>query len=229
MQLPEISIRSHSSDQFALDKVLYSNSYRLNRFLENSVVLDIGAGAGAFSIVSILHGAKKVYAFEPSAWSHEILVKNLRNFSKDFSTYQIGIKETSEFAYLKKPELVNNAFYNFSDVSIAGPDDQKGELCYFSTLDEIIKALKEKIYLLKISAPSKEVELLKLSHCLFAVENLCFEFKCSPSESDEIVDLIKKKGGFLNGVSEKISEQNDRLFMFSKAQLDICFAKYRTM
>lgn len=73
--LPEITIRSHSSDQFLLDRILYSNSYRINNLLPNSTVVDIGANIGVFCINAQISGRKSLCLRAVS--------KQLRSFNQE--------------------------------------------------------------------------------------------------------------------------------------------------
>lgn len=228
MLLPEITIRSHSSDQFVIDRVLYSNSYRLNRFIPNSTVVDVGAHIGSFSLASIINGASKVYAFEPSQFNYRVLVKNFSEFSKDFSTFQIGVDSSSGFKAMSQPQTISSSFVEFSNLTInTKEDDYKSDMAYFVNLDEIISMIEEEIYLLKISVPGFESKLLNESRTLSKVRNLCFEMDCSKEESESISYDIKRKGAFKDVVVEKIGEKS-YLFLFSKDDYFICFSKYRT-
>ena len=228
MLLPEITIRSHSSDQFVIDRVLYSNSYRLNRFIPNCTVVDVGAHIGAFSISSIVHGASKVYAFEPSQFNYKVLVKNLSEFSKDISTFQIGFDSISGFKAMSQPQTVGSAFVEFSNLTInAKGDGYKSDMAYFVNLDETLSMIEDEIYLLKISAPGLEFKLLNESKTLSLAKNLCFETNCSSEEASGISDEIKRKGAFKDAIFEKVGEKT-YLFLFSKDDHSICFSKYRS-
>lgn len=229
MLLPEISIRSHSSDQFVIDRVLYSNSYRLNRFIPGCTVVDVGAHIGAFSLASIIHGASKIYAFEPSQFNYRVLVKNLSDFSKDFSVFQLGVDLTSGFKFMSKPEMIKSSFIEFANIAINENDkDYKTDIAYFVDLDEVLSMIEEEIYLLKISVPESEFKLLSSSKRLSLVRNLCYETNCSEEEAKTMSDEIKKKGSFKNALFEKVGEKT-YLFSFSKNDHSICFSKYRTV
>lgn len=229
MLLPELTIRSHSSDQFVIDRVLYSNSYRLNRFIPNSTVVDIGAHIGAFSLASLLNGASKIYAIEPSQFNHRILVKNLSDFSKDFSVFHLGVDPNSGFKNMSKPEMVNSSFLEFSNLSTKNSDESyKADKSYFVSLDEILSMIDEQIYLLKISTSGSEFEILSGCKKLSMVRNLCLEVNCSHEEAKVMSEDIKRKGSFKDSVIEKVGEKT-YLLLFSKDDCFICFSKYRTV
>lgn len=233
MLLPEISIRSHSSDQFVFDRVLYSNSYRINKFIPNATVVDIGAHIGAFSICCLLHGAANIHAFEPLRSNFSLLDRNLSTFSKDFSATQIGANVRTGFSKLSKPILTRSTFYELADLSLNTEENSEensgdGQSCFFTTLDDILYSVEEDIYLLKLSAPKMELKILNSCKNIFSVKNLCFETSCTQSEIADIEENIKKKGAFHSSLSEKVGE--DRfLFMFSRGDINICFSKYRTV
>lgn len=219
--LPEISIRSHSSDQFLLDRVLYSNSYRINNLLPNSTVVDIGANFGAFCINAQIRGAEKIYAFEPFQHNYEVLIKNLNQFCKNYRSYQLGVSNSSGFFPMSDPELINNAFYDTSNLKIS----ESGNFSYFCKLDEALSIIPEKIHLLKISAPNV-LEILENSSKLFLCDNLCFELEnVSQSDSEDILSKVKKKGSFLDCEISRNSEKTT-LYKFSKTDTNICFLKY---
>ena len=83
---PNIHIRSFTDDQYWLDKVFYSNSYRLkgSKDIQNGpIIVDIGAHCGFFTFTSLALGAKKVYAVEPFIENFKMLLKNTGdNFRK---------------------------------------------------------------------------------------------------------------------------------------------------
>jgi len=222
--LPEISIRSHSSDQFVLDKVLYANSYRINSFLPNSVVVDVGAHIGSFSINCAIRGASKIYAFEPLQDNYELLLRNISSFAKDSRAFQLGANNEIGFFKIKEPELISNAFYEASEIGMS----DSGMDCYFVKLEDILKSVKEKIYLLKVSMPGKERELIASCSNLFVVKNLCFEMECSKDESEEIEAIVKKKGAFNDSIVRKVTEKSF-LFQFSQEDCNVCFNKYNTL
>lgn len=219
--LPEITIRSHSSDQFLLDRILYSNSYRINNLLPNSTVVDIGANIGVFCINAQIRGAERVYAFEPFQNNYEVLIKNLAQFCKTYQSYQLGVSKTAGFFSMADPDLINNSFYNTSDTKIS----ETGRAAYFCTLDEILSMIPEKINLLKISVPDV-VDILENSNKLSLCENLCFELD-SKEKSEEILQKIKRKGAFLDCEILRTSEKTT-LYKFSKIDTNICFLKYNS-
>lgn len=222
--LPEISIRSHSSDQFTLDKVLYANSYRINDFMPNSVVVDVGAHIGSFSINCAIRRAAKIYAFEPLQDNYDVLLRNLSNFSQNFRAFQLGVNNENGFFKIEEPQLISDAFYESSEIGIS----DTGIDCYFIKLKEAIKSISEKVYLLKLSTKGREYEFLNSCDNLFAVKNLCFETDCSKEESEKITEDIKRKGSFNDSIVRKVTEKS-YLFNFSQEDCNICFNKYNTL
>lgn len=52
--------------------------YELNKYIPNrAVILDIGANIGNHSVFWAMHGAKKIYAFEPVHATYRMLLKNI--------------------------------------------------------------------------------------------------------------------------------------------------------
>lgn len=77
----KILFSSHPHDVITFFVVFLKQEY--GKIKEDSIVVDVGANIGVFSLYAALSGAKKVYAFEPSKEAFEILCKNieLNNFT----------------------------------------------------------------------------------------------------------------------------------------------------
>jgi FkbM family methyltransferase len=68
------------SDKIVIKEIFAENVYEVTEdsFNDTGVVIDIGANIGGFSIYAALHGAKKVYAFEPEEDNYRILCDNIK-------------------------------------------------------------------------------------------------------------------------------------------------------
>jgi len=67
---------SAADDIFTLVEVFLRRQY--GRIRKGSVVIDIGANIGVFSLLALADGAAKVYAYEPSAESFSVFSRNIR-------------------------------------------------------------------------------------------------------------------------------------------------------
>lgn len=72
----KILFSSHPHDVITFFVVFLKREY--GKIKADSIVIDIGANIGVFSLYAALSGAKKVYAFEPSREAFEILCKNIK-------------------------------------------------------------------------------------------------------------------------------------------------------
>lgn len=74
----KLRIRNFSSDFTIFYEIFYSQNYTKNFPIpDNSIVLDIGAHIGLFSVMAS-RIAKKVYSFEPNSENFNILLTNIR-------------------------------------------------------------------------------------------------------------------------------------------------------
>jgi FkbM family methyltransferase len=71
----EISLSSHRHDLTTAIVVFCRKDY--GDVQRGSTVIDIGANIGAFSVYAAYEGASRVYAFEPSRETYELLLRNI--------------------------------------------------------------------------------------------------------------------------------------------------------
>jgi FkbM family methyltransferase len=71
-----IILSSHPGDLSTFFVIFLKKDY--GEIEADSVVVDVGANIGIFSIFAALSGARKVYAFEPSQEAFQILCENIR-------------------------------------------------------------------------------------------------------------------------------------------------------
>jgi FkbM family methyltransferase len=78
------------NDQFANDLYLVERFHDLIK--EDSVILDIGAQSGLFTLLSKFFPKTKWYAFEPDPFNYDLLVKNLTiNCITNVNTFNVGV------------------------------------------------------------------------------------------------------------------------------------------
>lgn len=86
---------------------------------KNSIVIDIGAHKGFFSIfAATIAQDGKVYSFEPSPYNYNILLKNLEyNNLNNVKTFNIGVTGTNgkEKLYISKEGSINNLRQDYGD------------------------------------------------------------------------------------------------------------------
>jgi len=72
----KILFSSHPHDLITFFVVFLKRDY--GRVKKDSIIIDIGANIGVFSLYAALSGAKKVYAIEPSLEAFNVLCENIR-------------------------------------------------------------------------------------------------------------------------------------------------------
>lgn len=81
----------------------------LTEIRPNDVVWDVGASYGIYSIFSAMMATKgKIYAFEPEASTHKMLIKNIKfNNLRNISTIQAALSDKKGEALLYRAESAN--------------------------------------------------------------------------------------------------------------------------
>lgn len=103
---------------------------------EGSIVIDIGANIGLFSMFAA-RSAKKIYSFEPFPPIYDYLVRNVNNNKLyNVTCFQSAVGAVSEKRVLYlQPEATANSFY----VQPRGPQDQLQEVVVeCKTLQEVL-------------------------------------------------------------------------------------------
>jgi len=138
----------HIGQRIALDKYeKYETNILLSQLNKNSVVVDVGANIGYYTLLAAKI-AKKVYAFEPDKEAFEILKKNVEgNHLKNVVLFNKAVGSEN-----KKVGVVRNK-NNFGDSRVV-----KGNDIECVRLDEVIK---EKVDLVKIDVQGYEIEVLE--------------------------------------------------------------------
>ena len=219
---PEISIRSFSDDQYTLDKVFYSNYYRVKKFEEESVAIDVGAHAGYFSMLCAMRGVKKIYNLEPFIENYKLLQKNTESFVERTSNLKLGIYTENKLAELAYPKFENNFFF-FSKAHF-DPEAELHDLCSFVTLDTFLESIKEtKIDLLKINIGYAEIDILTSSNLLGNCEHICGETTESEDKITSLIESMKSKGYNDSYFAKSNEKENTHVFLFAKNKCDDLF------
>jgi FkbM family methyltransferase len=211
---PKLTIRSFSNDQYVLDKVFYSNFYRLKGIKEPELqptVIDIGAHAGFFTFAALSLGAKKVHAIEPYVDNFKILIDNIES-SDNVIPYNFGVYTENTILHFAQPDLIDGSYYDFANISINSVTPMMYHWpCH--DLDTILgKIIKEKADILKINIGYAELDIIKSSESLSEnVSNICIQTSESPEVVKEFVSVMGKKG-YIDSFVQKIPEE-ENLFL----------------
>lgn len=222
---PLIHIRSYSTDQYFLDKIFYSNSYRLKKTEEKDLVaIDVGSHAGYFALTAISAGYKKVYCFEPLLENFKILLKNTEIFSGSVDSFQLGVFHESKNTFLKSPELNENQFLDYGNLEESTEDGVPVKLL---SLNEVTRsfARESKIHLLKINTGTAFDFITNNEESLEKISNICFE---APYDKEELLIIKDKlsKLGFKDSLCLELKEKDQSfgfLSFFSKDNLEQTF------
>jgi len=111
-----LKIIAKKEEFYSFKEILFANDYGIQNIRNNSLIVDIGANIGIFSLL-VAHKFKnvKVYAFEPdpkafSRLSKNILINQQQNSVRAFNL-AIGAKKEFRDFYVNKTTTVGNSFY----------------------------------------------------------------------------------------------------------------------
>jgi FkbM family methyltransferase len=189
---PQINLRTFTNDQWVLDKVLYGNFYKIKGLPNDKAVMDIGAHIGYFSILSVLKGAGKVYAYEPFVENYELLINNIKDYKKQIIPYSIGVYPTESNIKINYPVFNKENYYDFNNLPIEQSQDFYRTLCL--PLDKILQQYDDSFSLLKISLGYAENEIIRTCENINKFENICCETQCEPQEVQKTLEYLGSKG-----------------------------------
>jgi len=157
---------------------------------EQPVILDIGANAGAFSILTAMNPRMRSYAFEPTPLTYEILKKNisLNRLANYVKTFQIALSDKNGKVILKYPKSGKD-----SGLACIGEPLRFDEWIEFKVetrcLDDFATEHGiEKVDLIKIDTEGCELFVLKGAEELIK--------KCSPGIFCEYNETNAKQFGY---------------------------------
>jgi FkbM family methyltransferase len=142
-----------------LEKFFYERTLEY----EQPVVLDIGASNGVFSMIAAINPGMRVYAFEPTPSTYEILKRNifLNNLNDRVKTFQFALADKKGTAVLKYPKSGEN-----DGLACIGNPLRFKEWVEFevpvSTVDDFVREQGiEKVDLIKVDTEGCELLVLK--------------------------------------------------------------------
>ena len=220
---PILKIRSFSNDQFWLDKMFYSNFYRMKGFAEGEkkpIVLDLGAHCGYFTFAALSLGAKKVYAFEPFTPNYKMLLDNVGdNPIAQVIPFQLGVYVTQVCLTFNYPNLINKSYFDFANIGLDfNVDNPEFCKCCMLSLDNILQQyVGEQVDLLKLSIGYAELAILSASELISSMVNhICGEISLDEAGQNKFKAVLIGKG--FNDVNfyPVTGEENKILFHASK-------------
>lgn len=229
MMTPEFTIRTFTDDQYVLDKIFYANNYRLKKFPEEgeSVVVDIGAHTGFFSLLCLMRNATQVYSVEPFGENYRILSRNTEAFADKLTSMKLGIYTETKFARLKYPKPENNFFFLSHIGFYDGEEEAFSETCHFIKLDTLLGGLtEEKVDLLKIHIGYGEADILLSSEKIDKCRFVCGETSANEKKLKELVQYMTDKGFQDSFLSKSKEKEELHMFVFAKDSCQELFDIY---
>lgn len=142
-------------------QVVIEDQYDARKFLKpDSVILDIGANIGLFSLhAKSIHASVEVFAFEPRLETFELLSQNLANYS-DIRVIRAGAGDRSGEALLYLTESLGSS--TLTDSGMLESNTLEKEQVPIITIDEFAEtAAVKKVDFIKIDTEGYEKQILK--------------------------------------------------------------------
>jgi len=221
-------IRTKTLDKYLFAETVLEDQYLLNQinFDKNSVIIDLGAQIGFFSVFAS-RKAEKIFAFEPVTENFELLKKNIKLNKLENKIFPFNLavsdKKGKEKIFLSETNTGSHSIYGFKE-----PEQEKGSsINYFLngkgfskknfvevssiTLDEIFTANKiNQCDLLKIDIEGAEYNVLyNLSDsCFKKIHRIVMEVHDIDEKKNNLAYLMK----FLESKGFKVKINNAVLF-----------------
>lgn len=214
-----IKLRNFSSDVHIFAEIWLENSYLKQIKLENnSVIIDVGAHIGLFSIY-----CKKmcnpcwIYCYEPEHENFEILNDNVKlNKISNISLNELAVSPISGLIkFYKGDDSSSHSYVNKSEIS---QDIQSIKL------DEIFENNKiEKCHLLKLDCEGAEYGILLSTsdQTLKKIKQIILEYHIIPNQQSDLLKELHSKLQDNNFVLQetKINEKSGYLYAINNKQL----------
>lgn len=158
----------------------------------NSIVIDIGANIGVYSIFAALKNAM-VYSYEPESKNFKLLLENIRlnNFEKNIQPFCIGISGREEERELY---LGSSPFHSFYFHQNGG----KKTKIKCIPLKKIFEENNiERCDILKIDCEGAEFEILYNTpfECFKKIKKICLEYHLNKNHRiEDLLNFLKEKG-----------------------------------
>ncbi len=203
----KIKIKKPSTDYITVTEMLFDNPYdKFYKISKNSVVIDIGAHIGAFSVYAAYKGAK-VYSYEPEKENFGLLKENiaLNSLDEDIKAFNIAVWGSGGYGHL----LVFNKFslWNtmISEWGLKNRLQKSGkQVVKKITLSDIFKMNHIKnCDFLKMDCEGAEYEILFKTpkNILRRMKNLVVEYhQLKDHDYHDLIEFFEKNGFNINHI-----------------------------
>ncbi len=166
----------------------------ISRQMTGSVIVDVGAHTGAYTLAALASGAKNVVSFEPYLMNYSRLIMNLRaNGFKTDLAHPLAVGES----------FGNGTLSIGTDISYLSTGGQVGKVpgrrqfpITVVPLDEVLKELTIPVGLMKIDVEGHESKVLKGAVRTIARSKPTIFFECVTKESGDAVYKILAPLGY---------------------------------
>ena len=155
-------------DKFIFNEVYTKNEYKIEKFSQDDIVIDIGAHKGYFTKLCIDIGCKIIHSFEPEPENFKCLLETLKDY-KNYQVYNIAVLDKVGEKDFITHQCINTGLHSFYS--------KEGIPIKVKTigLDNILNNFSN-ISLLKIDAEGSEFEILYNSKLLHKVKRIVGEY-----------------------------------------------------
>jgi len=173
-----------------------------NRLPKGSVVIDVGAYIGYYSLLSIAKKASEVIAIEPNPKNYERLLNHIKRFPNSIAVNAAVSDESGVAKLYLGPTEVTHSIINKSGVAI--------EVACIA-LDELIRKFGvKKVDLIKIDVEGAELKVLKgAEKSLGIAKQVVIDMHFSPNsvEYQEIIALLNRKGFTIKQLEDPLTKE----------------------
>lgn len=208
----KLVFREKTTDKNIFRDVFELNEYNISSFDEESVIVDIGAHIGSFSLKAFSLGAKKIFCFEAN--TENFIVCNYNCSSYNINVYNKAVR--GNYDLIKVGSRPGNNL-NVDNMNMGGLSVSYGDSIDVISLEDIIEQVGGKISLLKLDCEGSEYpiifeskpEIFNHIDCIIGefhpgtlLINYCDGFLNSPENLENYFKKLNYDTKFTNGTAK---------------------------